>query len=204
MDEVSSLSSPAASSRQLQAFSPNSIASPLLLSPISPIFEDPVLDRLMKNYVLNVANVLPPLPHPESTYASIYVPNAMAGAANLTFGLSATTSDLALTNVAVFYALLATSAFQLRGTDGQIDTGFDLIARSFRARALASMQRALEEPPLPSENETYALSNPDFRSVAHFETLISAMLAFSSMDVSFASTYPTLRRTNAPRLWKVL
>lgn len=58
------------------------------------IFEDPVIDRLMKNYVLNVANVLPPLPHPESPYAAVYVPSALVGAASLIFGVGNLGTDL--------------------------------------------------------------------------------------------------------------
>lgn len=136
----------------------------------------------MKNYVLNVADVLPPLPHPESPYASVYVPNALVGAADLVFGVGDLGTDLPSSNVAVFYALLATSAFQLRGSGGRTDSGFDLIGRSFRAKAYASLQKALEEPPVPNEN--YSLSKAYAFPVSHFETVLSAMLAFSSMDVS--------------------
>lgn len=145
------------------------------------IFEDPVIDRLMKNYVLNVANVLPPLPHPESPYAAVYVPSALVGAASLIFGVGNLGTDLPSSNVAIFYALLATSAFQLRGSGARSDSGFDLIGRSFRAKAFASLQKALEELPVARGN--YSLSELHRPSASHVETLLSAMLTFSSMDV---------------------
>lgn len=135
----------------------------------------------MKNYVENIANVLPPLPHPESPYASIYVPNAMVGAANLIFGFGAPVSDLPASNVAVFYALLASSAFQIRGPHSSRDSTFDVIARSFRAKAFSSLQKAFNEPAVPKEN--HSLTTSSDIAISHFETIISAMLAFQSMDV---------------------
>lgn len=196
-----SLLSPVEVAWQLEASSPMAYGSPLSITPSSSIFQDPIIDRLMKNYVLNVANVLPPLPHPDSPYASVYVPNALVGAANLIFGVGDTGIDLPSSNVAVFYALLATSAFQLRGSGGRIDSGFELIGRSFRAKAFASLQKALEESPTP--NDHYTVSKSYNLPISHFETLLSAMLAFSSMDVS-TSRLNTSKLTNQirRRLWK--
>lgn len=197
-----SLASPVDVAWQLEASSPVTFGSSLLSAPSSSIFQDPVIDRLMKNYVLNVADVLPPLPHPESPYASVYVPNALVGAANLVFGVGDLGTDLPSSNVAVFYALLATSAFQLRGSVGRTDSGFDLIGRSFRAKAYASLQKALEEPPVPNEN--YSLSKSYGFPVSHFETVLSAMLAFSSMDVSIGRHQVQCPLTTyCSRLWRV-
>jgi hypothetical protein len=173
------IGSPLSTDWQLQRAS----ASPASLSfELNPsLFQDPVIDQLMENYVHNVANVLPPLPHPESPYAAVYVPNAMVGAANLLFGLSDTGSDLPSSNVAVFYALLATSAFQLRGPNGNSGSTFDVMARRFRAKALSSLQKALEAPIGTAQDRVLSRSS---RSTSIIEALILAMLAFSSMDVS--------------------
>lgn len=202
-ESQTSLVSPEDVAWQLEASSPMAFGSPLSIAPNSSIFSDPVIDRLMKNYVLNVANVLPPLPHPDSPYASVYVPNALVGAANLIFGVGDSGTDLPSSNVAVFYALLATSAFQLRGSGGRIDSGFELIGRSFRAKAFASLQKALEESPAP--NEHYTLSKSYTFPISHFETLLSAMLAFSSMDVRiYLLKTVTPTKNTCCRLWKAL
>lgn len=178
-------------------------SSPMSTVSSSSIFEDPVIDRLMKNYVLNVANVLPPLPHPDSPYASVYVPNAMVGAASLIFGVGDLGTNLPSSNVAIFYALLATSAFQLRGSGVRSDSGFDLIGRSFRAKAFASLQKALEELPVQSRN--YPLTESHQSQVTHFETLLSAMLAFSSMDVgALLGKLKDVANDNFCRSWKAL
>lgn len=175
----------------LTVASPLSImGSPTTFTLSSATFQDPLIDRLMRNYVENIANVLPPLPHPESPYASIYVPNAMVGAANHIFGLSTPVSDLPASNVAVFYALLASSAFQIRGSDSGRGSDFDLIARSFRAKAFSSLQKAFREPAIPNKNYTILTSSTV--PISHFETIISAMLAFSSMDVSPLGMIPCL------------
>lgn len=105
----------------------------------------------------------------------------MVGAASLIFGVGNLGTDLPSSNVAIFYALLATSAFQLRGSGARSDSGFDLIGRSFRAKAFASLQKALEELPVARGN--YSLSELHRPSASHVETLLSAMLTFSSMDV---------------------
>merc|ERR1711939_260482 len=81
------------------------------------LFQDPVIHQLMDNYVGVCAKVLPPLPHPENPYATIYVPKAMAGASNVLFGLNCAASEVPSSNIAIFYAVLATSAFHLRSTN---------------------------------------------------------------------------------------
>lgn len=143
--------------------------------------QDPIIDHLMDNYVRNVAIVLAPLPHPENTYSTIYIPKAMTGASNVLFGLSHPASEMLSSNVAIFYALLATSAFHLRGSDPE-DSEFDVIARGFRAKAFASLRKALQQT--FETDEEQALVVPSTALSTHFEAVISAMLTLITMDVS--------------------
>lgn len=145
------------------------------------LFQDPVIHRLMDNYVNHVANVLPPVPHPENPYALIYVPKALDGASNLLFGSNSTASKIPSIDTAIFYALLATSAFHLRGTPTTSGSDFDVMARGFRAKSFASLQRALQEP--VERDQDQDLSNPALPSSSHCEAIISAMLTLITMDV---------------------
>ncbi|KIX03150.1 uncharacterized protein Z518_06701 [Rhinocladiella mackenziei CBS 650.93] len=180
-DTPTTISSPAKSNWLLQQISSTREASPCVYELHSGIFHDPIIDQLMENYVRNVANVLPPLPHPENPYSSIYVPRAMAGASNLILGLNCAASEMPSSNVAIFYALLATSAFHLRGSGMKRVSGFDVVARRFRAKAFASLQKALQEP--YEMDERQALYSPSTPSTSHCEAVISAMLTLITMDV---------------------
>lgn len=146
------------------------------------IFQDPIMDQLMENYVRNVVEVLPPLPHPENPYSSIYIPKALAGASNLSSGLGSSESELPSGNVAILNALLATSAFHLRGSSERSGSEFDLIARGFRAKAFAALQQALREPLSVEEGRALSISSQE--SYSHSEAVISAMLTLITMDVS--------------------
>jgi arginine metabolism regulation protein II len=135
----------------------------------------------MDNYVNLVAHVLPPVPHPENPYALIYVPKAMVGASNLLFGANYAASEVPSIDVTIFYAILATSAFHLRGTQIKSGGSFDLMARGFRAKSFASLQKALQEPLEVDQDK--ALLHPSLPSSSHCEAIISAMLTMITMDV---------------------
>lgn len=176
--------SPGSVNWQLQVMSPRREASPFVYRLNSSLFRDPVIHRLMDNYIHTVANLLPPLPHPENPYASIYVPKAMYGASNLLLGVGYSASEVSPSNVAIFYALLATSAFHLRGADTEDAAELDLTARRFRAKAFASLQKALQEP--AKDGGDRALPSPSSTPSSHGEAVISAMLTLITTDVSSA------------------
>ncbi|EXJ87722.1 hypothetical protein A1O1_04647 [Capronia coronata CBS 617.96] len=166
---------------QLQLLPRRPEASPVPYGLNSSLFGDPVIHRLMDNYIRTVANLLPPLPHPENPYASIYVPKAMHGASNLLLGVGYSASEVPPSNVAIFYALLATSAFHLRGADMHGSSELDLTARHFRAKAFASLQKALQEPLGGGEDQ--ALGSSSSASPSQGEAVISAMLTLITTDV---------------------
>ncbi|KAK5204721.1 hypothetical protein LTR41_009577 [Exophiala xenobiotica] len=145
------------------------------------LFQDPVIHQLMDNYVGVCAKVLPPLPHPKNAYATIYVPKAMAGASNVLFGLNCAESEVPSSNIAIFYAVLATSAFHLRSTNAESGLRFDVLARGFRAKAFESLQKALQEPLENIGDE--ALLDLSTQSTAHLEAIMSAMLTLVTMDI---------------------
>ena len=144
------------------------------------LYQDPFISWLMDHYVNDVTHLLQPIMHPQNTYSSIYVPIALIGSGRMLFGASDPKSNVPASNAAIFYSLLATSAFHLRDTDvtGRlVDT-----ARAFRAKSFAHLQRALQEPataldgePVPSESSTSA----------KYESAMSAMLTLVTADASF-------------------
>ncbi len=76
---------------------------------------------------------------------------------------------------------LATSAFHLRGSDTE-DSDLDFVARGFRAKAFAALQKTLQEPLDGGEAQTMLV--PSASSTTHCEAVISAMLTLITMDVS--------------------
>ncbi|EXJ82901.1 hypothetical protein A1O3_06717 [Capronia epimyces CBS 606.96] len=180
-EALQDMQSPRGVNNQLQVSSPRREASPLVYGLNQSLFRDPIIHRLMDNYIRTVAYLLPPLPHPENPYASIYVPKAMYGASNLLLGIGYSASEVPSSNVAIFYALLATSAFHLRGSEAHGASKFDLIARRFRAKAFASLQKALQEPLKGGEEEEQSSSSST--SLPQGEAVISAMLTLITTDV---------------------
>ncbi|KIW10432.1 hypothetical protein PV08_11396 [Exophiala spinifera] len=154
----------------------------------SDLFQEPIIRRLMDNYVNVCAKVLPPLPHPENLYSTIYVPQAMAGASSLLPpSVDHGPTKVPASNEAIFYAVLATSAFHLRRDKAENGLELDVLARGFRAKAFESLQKALREPSPSQYGEGAGGGAPrgdvsSFSSV-HLEAILSAMLTLTTMDV---------------------
>ncbi|KIW46939.1 uncharacterized protein PV06_02559 [Exophiala oligosperma] len=160
----------------------------------SGLLQEPIVRRLMDNYVNVCAKILPPLPHPENLYSTIYVPQAMAGASSLLPYLDHGPTEVPASNEAIFYAVLATSAFHLRRDKAENGLELDVLARGFRAKAFESLQKALREP---LEMETFGAgggggggeaattTTRDVSSFSdvHLEAILSAMLTLTTMDV---------------------
>ncbi|RMZ89599.1 hypothetical protein DV736_g3171, partial [Chaetothyriales sp. CBS 134916] len=164
---------------QLQMSSMPNRVSLSVLSSTPSILCNSTIHRLMDNYVRNLANVLPPLPHPENPYSSIYVPRALNGVSNILPRLASSASDPIACDIAVFYAILATSAFHLRGSDPKHGPDLDVIARRFGAKAFASLRKAL--PGAYQNGESLALCNQSTSPPR--ESVISAMLTLVTMDI---------------------
>ncbi|KFY95504.1 hypothetical protein V500_02731 [Pseudogymnoascus sp. VKM F-4518 (FW-2643)] len=130
--------------------------------------------QLMENYVRNVATLLQPIPHSQNTYSSLYVPNALLGSATLRGGPTRGGSG----TVAIFFSLLATSAFNLRTTD--MASTFEEVARTLRLKAFDWLQMALEElPELGHGKGDLCGSSVSQR----YESAISAILTLITADI---------------------
>jgi arginine metabolism regulation protein II len=130
--------------------------------------------QLMENYVHNVVTLLQPIPHRHNTYSSLYVPNALLGSAKLRGGLARGSSG----KIAIFFSLLATSAFNLRGTN--TTSSFDEVARTLRLKAFDWLQMALEEL---SELDHGERDVSRFTVSHMYETAISAILTLITADI---------------------
>jgi arginine metabolism regulation protein II len=128
----------------------------------------------MDNYINNVAPLLQPMPHPQNIYSSLYVPNALLGSAKLRAGLARGSSG----QVAIFFSLLATSAFNVRGTNTA--SSFDEVGRSLRLKAFDWLQMALEELPELDRGK----SDVSRSAISQmYESAISAILTLITADV---------------------
>lgn len=151
---------------QNDAVSPSSLSLHLR----SSIYRDPLAGLLMNNYVLNIADLLQPIVHHQNPYSSIYVPSAMIGSSNLLFG---TGNDLRVpaSSTAIFYSLMATSAFHLRGSDESERGGeLDLLGREFRVKSFKLLRKAMCD----------SADSPESNAA---QGIMSAMLSLVTADV---------------------
>ncbi|KFY33785.1 hypothetical protein V494_07331 [Pseudogymnoascus sp. VKM F-4513 (FW-928)] len=130
--------------------------------------------QLMENYVRKVATLLQPIPHSQNTYSSLYVPNALLGSATLRGGPARGGSG----TVAIFFSLMATSAFNLRGTN--MNSNFDQVARTLRLKAFDWLQMALEELP-ELDHGKKDVCGPGVSQM--YESAISAILTLITADI---------------------
>ena len=130
--------------------------------------------QLMENYVRNVATLLQPIPHSQNTYSSLYVPNALLGSATLRGGPTRGGSG----TVAIFFSLLATSAFNLRTTN--MASTFEEVARTLRLKAFDWLQMALEELPELDHGKRDLCGSAVSQM---YESAISAILTLITADI---------------------
>lgn len=138
-----------------------------------------LVHMLLNHYVQNVANILQPIVHPQNTYNSLYSPSAMGASQNLLLDSTNPTFKPPASRIAIFYSLLATAAFHLRGSNEAAD--LDGLAGKFRANALSYLQTALKTLPDPR------LENPRterINDLGQLEGALSAMLTLVTADVS--------------------
>ncbi|CZR53463.1 uncharacterized protein PAC_03341 [Phialocephala subalpina] len=91
----------------------------------------------------------------------------MVASSNFLLGMGSM-DQIPASNTAVFYSLLTTSAFHLRGADEkEIDTEPNLLGRNSRAKAFTYLRKAIRESP----------------SGEHSQTTMSATLSLVTADV---------------------
>jgi hypothetical protein len=142
--------------------------------------QSPLAVALIDNYRRNVAPLLLPYFHQDNPYSSIYVPKALIGAASILATRTNIHRQTPPGNVAIFYALLATSSFHLRrikdeGSGGQFDT----LGRFFRDKAFQYLRQAL----CNMENRIQATLERGDVSAPYADPTMGAMLSLVTIDV---------------------
>lgn len=142
-----------------------------------------LVGTLIHHYVHIVANLLQPVVHPRNTYTSIYVPSAMTALSNFSWDESPGqgSSRTSPSELALFFSLLASSAFHLRGY--RDTSSGDAIARYCRTKAISNLQVSLagisasDEQPGPGGQVA---------SAANLEAVLSVVMTLVTADVSAA------------------
>jgi hypothetical protein len=143
--------------------------------------QSPLAVALIDNYRRNVAPLLVPYFHQDNPYSSIYVPKALIGAESILATKTNIHRQTPPGNVAIFYALLATSSFHLRrimdeGSGGQFDT----LGRFFRDKAFQYLRQAL----CNAENRIQATLERGDISAPYTDPTMGAMLSLVTIDAS--------------------
>lgn len=143
--------------------------------------QSPLAIALIDNYRRNVAPLLLPYFHQDNPYSSIYVPKALIGAASILATKADVPRQTQPGNVAIFYALLATSSFHLRGKQDEGSGGqFDSLGRFFRDKAFQYLRQALHnmETRIQADLERGEVVAPST------DPTMGAMLSLVTIDVN--------------------
>ena len=138
-------------------------------------FDDPLISSLLSHYINDVCVLLTPLDHPNNPYSSIHFPKALVGATELDPSWSYTSHSTSSTSIAVFYAVMATAAFHLSSKNGPDSRALYLTGRSYRAKALSSIRKALQSSLGPDRGTPL--------TIQQCEAILSAMFALVTLDV---------------------
>ncbi|TVY52071.1 Arginine metabolism regulation protein II [Lachnellula cervina] len=142
--------------------------------------QSPLAAALIDNYRQNVAPLLLPYFLQDNPYSSIYIPNALIGARDILENTTAVDHHTPLGNVAMFYALLATSSFHLRGVrDGGSYYQFDVLGRFFRDKAFQCLRKSL----LDAGKEKHSYLDQGNGSTSYADCIMGAMLTLVTTDV---------------------
>ncbi|KIW17925.1 hypothetical protein PV08_05120 [Exophiala spinifera] len=133
-------------------------------SVVRTISQDPTINRLMENYARNIANVLPALRHSDNPDSTIYFPKAINGASNVSPSLS---------------SMRFSRLRHFKGAYSERESYFDVMARNLRAKAFASLRKALPA----SCQDRKSLPQHDQSASPYRESVLSAMLTLVTMDV---------------------
>ncbi|KAH8703776.1 fungal-specific transcription factor domain-containing protein [Talaromyces proteolyticus] len=149
--------------RNQPASSPSDERLSLIPAP-STSCQRPLAARLFHHYVTCVSTLLQPVGHLTNYYNIVYTPQAMIGAGNL-FG--PTILEPPSSTQSIFYSLLATAAFHLRGIQAEQTLNsreMDRIGRFCRMLAYQHLRRGLE-------------------STEDLQTAMAAVLSMVTIDV---------------------
>ncbi|TVY47852.1 Arginine metabolism regulation protein II [Lachnellula occidentalis] len=144
------------------------------------LLQSPLATALTDNYRQYVAPLLLPYYLQDNPYSSIYIPNALIGARDILQNTTTVDHHTPLGNVAMFYALLATSSFHLRGIrDEGSYSQFDVLGRFFRDKAFRYLRKSL----LDAEREKHSYLDQGNSSTSYADCIMGAMLMLVTTDV---------------------
>jgi hypothetical protein len=109
---------------------------------------------LLSHYILQLADILQPINHPQNPFRTIHVHYAMAGPLATLSEASLSTQARPKSSRAILHSLISASAFHLRGYEAVQHiawTMYDKIGRLHRLQALNWLQQDLVEPPKDAE-----------------------------------------------------
>lgn len=141
--------------------SPVSLSSgPMIVSPSSeyPSFW---MNKLLSHYILRVADVSQPISHPQNPFRSIHAQYAMDVWTKPLIDMSRGPQTAFLNHRVIFYSIISTAAFHLRGlvTIKHPKWKFyNCIGRTHRLKALICMQEAMKEPSFDAESHCARIS----------------------------------------------
>ena len=149
--------------------------------------QSPLATALIDNYRQNVAPLLLPYYLQDNPYSSIYIPNALIGARDILENTTAVDHHTPLGNVAMFYSLLATSSFHLRGVRDEGNySQFDVLGRFFRDKAFQYLRKSL----LDAGKENHSYLEQGNASTSYADCIMGAMLTLVTTDVSVPRSQP--------------
>ncbi|KAI1373804.1 fungal-specific transcription factor domain-containing protein [Hypoxylon crocopeplum] len=130
---------------------------------------------LLQHYEGCVANILQPVMHPRNTYSSIYVPRAISAFKKISWESPRPNSGVSACEIALFFSVLASSAFHLRGHDESAKEA-DSLARHCRTKSLSHLGVALAA----LEARSSGISHVDSSML---EDILSVVLTLVTADV---------------------
>lgn len=134
----------------------------------------PLAAKLFHHYATNVTDLLRPFLHPGNFYGTIYVPRAIVGAESLFSSQGSEPQGFpSWSNKSIFYSLISTAAFHLRGSkSGDNDEQYqrmENIGRFCRMMAYRHLRTAM---------------TGSIKNIEELQNVMSATLSLITIDVS--------------------
>lgn len=149
-----------------------------LQKPIFPstIFHNrwPLAAKLFHHYATNITDLLRPFLHPGNFYGTVYIPRAIIGADSLFSSQESEPRRFPLwSNMSIFYSLLSTAAFHLRGINSRDNNDqchlMENIGRFCRMMAYRHLRTAM---------------TGSMKNIEELQNVMSATLSLITIDVS--------------------
>ncbi|CAG9983154.1 unnamed protein product [Clonostachys byssicola] len=160
----------------------------------SSLSGDPEIDMLLHHYIINLADLLQAVHHPQNPYRQLYAPAALESVSGTALSTPASFSPKSIINTAIYHSILAASAFHMWQSN-PLQRAFHHVASQHRQKALFFLQTALDT----------------MRPGAEYRLLLIAMLSLVTVDVMSGAEadftvhlHATLQLRRSRRHWKVV